>query len=53
MPDKDPMKQLQGKISRAKGKHFEARLDASFWRNLQRKLGRKRRKGRVSAASGT
>lgn len=30
VPDKDQMKQLQGKISRAKGKHFEARLDASF-----------------------
>ena len=28
--DKDPRRQLMGKISKAKGKHFEERLDASF-----------------------
>ena len=28
--EKDPRRQLMGKISKAKGKHFEERLDASF-----------------------
>ena len=28
--DKDPRRQLMGKISKAKGKHFEERLDTSF-----------------------
>ena len=28
--EKDPRRQLMGKISKAKGKHFEVRLDASF-----------------------
>ena len=28
--EKDPRRQLIGKISKAKGKHFEERLDASF-----------------------
>lgn len=28
--EKDPLRQWQGKVSKAKGKHFEERLDAAF-----------------------
>lgn len=30
MPQKDPKRQLQGKLAKEKGKRFEARLDATF-----------------------
>ena len=30
--EKDPRRQLMGKISKAKGKHFEERLDADVYK---------------------